>query len=153
MYTNAKAKGHFCQAKKRDKVCKQNTGSLPKVAEALWSPLELRLHAVPLISSWAVELRSFQHLVFLPLQEARDCLFENLALPDSIIIFIPSGVSGVTGDTGYRVSDITVSLFLHLYISSSSYIYMKYWACFTVCLLVPSKRQKANVRQQKDKNV
>lgn len=30
---------------------------------------------------------------------------------------------------------------------------MKYWASFAVCLLVPSKRQKSYVRQQKDKNV
>lgn len=151
MYTNAKAKGNFCQVNKKGhrlsakggRGTVKTTGAPPPCSA---TDIQLGCWAAIFTASRVSGVTGDQ-----------DCLFGNLALPDSIIIFIPSGVSGVTGDTGYRVtrlvSDIAVLLFYIFTFFSSSYIYMKYWASFTVCLLVPSERQKAHVRQQKDRNV
>lgn len=157
MRTNAKAKGHFCQVKKRDKVCKQNTGFLPKVAEALQSPLELRLHAVPLISSWAVELRSFQYLVFLVLQEAMTA-YLGIWLSQIVLLFsylLGSAVSLAILVTESRCLCLISLFYFFTFLLFFQLLYIYEILGLFHCMFVSTKykRQKDYVRQQKDKNV
>lgn len=76
-------------------------------------------------------------------------------LSQTVLLF--SYLLGSAVSLATQVTECLISLF-HFFTSLHFFqllytVYMKYWACFTVCLLGPSKRQKANVRQQKDKNV